>query len=457
MDLYAPIVRHLLHPLWVKKNGSRLYAYLAEYERSQYWSPDEVSALQWARVTRLLDYAYEQCPFYRHRFIQSGIHPKDIKTPEDFLKLPPLNKSDIQEHLHDVIAQPALTRALIKDMTGGSTGSPLVFYYDRDRRDSRDASRIRHNRWAGWKIGDKVAALWGRERQTPSRATQWRRRLLSRQLLLDASALTERTMRDFVHRLNTLRPTIVLAYANMADLLASFIEQHGLRLRPPAGVVTTAEVLTPEKRQRIERAFQCKVFNRYGSREVALIASECEQRRGLHINAESLYVELMHDGRPADPGELGEVYITDLLNYSMPLIRYRIGDVARRPATPRCPCGRGLPMLTDIEGRVTDFLITPDRRIVSGVALATYMITNIKGIRQIQLVQEHPCATTIRLVKHHDFDDQSEAELKRRAAEFLGHQMAITISAEEHIPNEPSGKFRFSISRVAPFPEVAAR
>ena len=270
-------------------------------------------------------------------------------------------------------------------------------------------------------------------------------------LLLDASSLTQDYIKEFVQRLKVFSPKIIIGYANVVNLVAQFIENNRISLAPPKGIVTSAEVLTLEMRERIERVFGCPVFNRYGSREAALIASECSEHRGLHINGESLYVEIIQNGKLAKPGEMGEVFITDLVNYGMPLIRYRIGDVAWASSINRCGCGRGLPMLENIQGRVTDFLVTKEGKIVSGVALATYMITNIKGIRQIQLVQEAKDYIKIKLATNPQFQETSRKILLNRLAEFLGEKMGHEIISVDSIPHEVSGKFRFSISNISPF------
>jgi phenylacetate-CoA ligase len=453
MSPYASLIRNVFYPLWLWKNGSHVMRHLREFERTQFLDPEQIENLQLRRLKLLLAHAHENCPFYREHWQKAGVHPEDLKQLADLAHFPPVTKSEIQANVESMISRTASRGSLIKDSTGGSTGSPLVFYYDRERRDSRAASRIRHNRWAGWDMGTKLARLWAPDLNAPPPGPggKFRRLVLKRAIMLDATGVTEESLREFVDKLNRYKPTVIQAYANMANLVATYVEKHGLEIASPRAMVTSAEVLTEEKRERIERVFGCPIFNRYGSREVALIASECAEHRGLHVNAESLCVEVIKDGRPAAPGELGEVLITDLLNHSMPLIRYAIGDAARRSTSERCACGRGLPMLQDIAGRDTDFLVTADGRLVSGITLATYMITNIKGVRQIQFVQERRDLTRIRLATNPGYDTDSETELLRRAEEFLGPEMRIELIPEENIPGEASGKFLFTVSKVAPF------
>lgn len=153
--------------------------------------------------------------------------------------------------------------------------------------------------------------------------------------------------------------------------------------------MTSAEVLEPADRQLIEEVFGCPVFNRYGCREVGVIASECPAHQGLHIAAEGLLVEIVQGNDPVRPGESGAILVTDLLNLGMPLIRYRIGDMGTWEEG-QCPCGRGLPRLREVSGRVTDFLVGADGRLVSGVYLATYVVARRTSLGQVQILQEEP-------------------------------------------------------------------
>src|SRR5262249_16951702 len=271
----------------------------------------------------------------------------------------------------------------------GSTGTPVSFFLSHDRRRSRGAATLRHNRWAGWDIGDRVAGLWGAPLDAPRR--DWRarlRRTLPREpLWLDTATVTEAPLPAFHEELKRYRPRVLQAYARSILLFAQFLEQRGLRPHRPYSIVTSAEVLETAERALVERVFGCPIFNRYGCREVSVIASECEAHQGLHVMAEGLLVEIVKGNRPAKPGEMGSILVTDLLNHAMPLIRYRIGDVGSWEEG-ICPCGRALPRLRSVEGRVTDFLVGSDGRLVSGVFLATYVVAHRPSLGQVQIHQD---------------------------------------------------------------------
>jgi phenylacetate-CoA ligase len=167
----------------------------------------------------------------------------------------------------------------------------------------------------------------------------------------------------------------------------------------------------------------------------------------MHINAESVLLEFVRDGRPVGPGEQGDILVTDLLNFGMPLIRYRIEDVGI-PADRVCSCGRKLPLIDNVAGRVTDFLIAPDGRRVSGASLTIYLIANTPGVKQAQIIQESPGALRLRIVKGLEFTDESVAFLRQKTPEFFGHEMEIQLEFVDSIPKEQSGKYRFSICKI---------
>ena len=450
MDPTALLINKVLFPAWVVKNASTRLSYATEFERTQFWSADAIRELQWRQFRRLLQHAFDHCVFYRRTLAAAGIEPGDIRSLDDIHRLPTVTKQEIQESLDDLIADNVAT-PLLKDMTGGSTGSPMVFYYDEDRLDSRNAAAIRHNRWTGWDIGDKMGVLWGSPRdlaEPPSMTARVRDWILDRCVVaFDASSIDDERMRAFHTRLHRHRPQFLLAYANTLALFARFVQREGLRPHRPRAIICSGEVLTDESRALIESTFGCRVFNRYGSREFSVIASECSHHEGMHVNAENLWVEVVTGGTPSVDTE-GEIIVADLKNLAMPLIRYRTRDVGvLKPS--RCACGRGLPLMDLKGGRVTDFLVAVTGEKVSGIVLATYAITGVPGIRQVQFVQSRRDCVTARVVRGSAWSDDSARTLLARIRTFLGASMTIQLAFVEDIPFEASGKYRFSISTVA--------
>jgi phenylacetate-CoA ligase len=452
MDVKAPIIRNVAYPAWVLKNRGARLKYLRELERSQFWSADEIRAFQWRRFAKLIDYAFAHNPFYRRKLEGAGLHPRDLRSLADISRIPTTTKQEVQEHGAEMISAGFRRSDLVRDMTGGSTGSPTVFYYDKDRRESRVASTMRHDRWAGWDIGERIAVLWGAPRDMVTSIPltgRVRNAVLNRQRVLDMSSTDEDRMVRFALELVQFQPRVILAYASAATLFADVVERHGIGGISPKGIITSAEVLSEDGRRRVESTFGCRVYDRYGSREFALIGSECGHCPGLHVNAEYLLLEVLED---AGSGQVpGEIVITDLANFAMPLIRYRTMDAGSLD-TSHPTCGRGLPLLSLKGGRMTDFLVAADGSRVSGIVVATYVITNIPGIRQVQFVQDRQCALTVNIVKGGGWTDATLMELRRRLYKFLGEPLEIAVVMKDLIPSEPSGKYRFSISTLSSSP-----
>lgn len=453
MPLYSKLVRNVLMPLSLCRAGELAQLrYLREYERTQFFSADQIRALQWQRLRVLLEHAYAQCPFYRVRFDRAGLKPSDLRGLEDLRSLAVLEKRDIQEQGASMVARDWPRGDLIANQTGGSTGTPVSFFLSKERKCSRAAATLRHNRWAGWRVGDRAAVIWGAPRDRP--ADTWRARLrgtlLREPLWLDTANVTEQSLSEFHTALIRYRPRIIQAYARSAVLFARYLQARGWTPYRPHALVTSAEVLEAEERRLLEDVFGCPVFNRYGCREVSVIASECSAHTGLHTMAEGLYLEIETPHGPAAPGEMGSILVTDLLNYAMPLIRYRIGDLGAWAAG-SCPCGRGLPRLERVAGRVTDFLVGCDGRLVSGVYLATYVVAQRPSLGQVQILQHKMGAVTYRIKPGRDFQRERDLEyLRATTRRYLGAEATIDSEVVEDLPAEASGKFLFSRSTVTP-------
>lgn len=444
---------HVVLPMHARWEGNDVHVRLAELEASQYLSPDAIAALQAERLRDLLVHAQRHCPFWTRRFAEYGLDPAQVSGPADLQVLPLLDKTTIQQHREEMRSVVHADGDLMPNRTGGSTGQPLRFYVDRLRAASRRAATIRHDRWTGWDLGDGAAYLWGARADAPLE-TGWRpwlrQGLLGRPLYLDTSTLSLERMAAYREQLRQRRPRLYIAYANAIYLFARYLDERGSRdHHRPDAIITSAEFLDDDRRAVIERVFGCPVFNRYGSRETSVIASECKEHRGLHICAETLLVEFVRGGRPVAPGETGKVVITDLMNLGMPLIRYAIEDVAA-PAAARCSCGRGLPLMEVAGGRVTDFLLAPDGRIVSGASLTIYLIANAPGVDQAQIVQDTPGRITLRVVAGRGFGADTHAFFAEQVPRFFGPDMAWDVDVVPEIPLAASGKHQFSICTLDP-------
>jgi phenylacetate-CoA ligase len=438
--------RHVVYPLYFWQRGIELGDKEARLEKSQWLSPKDVEALQWERLKRLLDHAWEHVPFYRRAWSELGITPAQVQGPEDFRRLPLLGKEAIREHASDLVAGNADRARLKADSTGGSTGEKVEFLEDPVELGWRWAATLRADRWAGLELGTRYAQVWGAAMDAPGYGGLGNRlmELATRRLFLSSADLSEARMEEFARRLAGFRPRVIVGYPSALNHFASFCLHRGLGLRVPSAICS-GELLQGRQRETIAQAFGCQVFNRYGSREFAVMAMECPAHLGLHIFSDRFYVEVLRGGRPAAPGELGEVVVTDLHKYGMPLIRYRIGDAAVIASGP-CECGRGLPLLERLEGRVFDVIALPGGRFVGGT-FWTLLARSVPGVRKFQVVQEGPESLELRLVAEGELDPETLEELGRKVKAACG-EVRLEIKLVEAIPDLPSGKQRLVVSKV---------
>lgn len=452
-QLISSASRNLVLPLILWRGGelNRLHSF-REFSRTQYLSADEIASMQRERFEKIVEHAYLNCPFYQKRFREFGVIPDDATTYE---MIPALSKSDIQIDCDQMVADNWPKDDLILDQTGGSTAEPISFYMNKERYESRVGAMWRHDQWAGLNVGDRTAYVWGAPRDTPSNSwkSKLRNRLLGGQLWLDTSNLTESLMRGFDAQLKRFRPKTIVAYANAIVLLAKYFQDNQISTYQPQSIITSAELLTDEGRKIVESVFGCPVFNRYGCREFSVIASECEEHDGLHIMSEGLLIEIDKTTQNKH-GSSGELLVTDLLNFAMPMIRYRIGDQASF-IDGDCRCGRGLPRLKSVDGRVTDFVVGSEGQLVSGVFLATYVVAQRPSLGRVQFLQEKVGQIQINTLPGANFDQVQDVKyLVESTKEFMGSKTEVEITIVEKLVQTRSGKIPFSISKA--LPEYAA-
>ncbi len=443
--------RRVILPLYYRKSGDRRLQRLDELEYSQWLSRADLEKQQSARLASLVKHAYETTDYYRKTMDRAGVSPDDINTAEKLTLLPTVSKAELQAHAESMKSQAYDSADLIADSSGGSTGVPTNFYKDLERHRLRRADQIRHDQWCGWKLGEPYALLWGAQKDL-SMVQSFRERIISRYVdraeLFDAFEMRAEDIPAIVAGMRRHAPTMLIGYAKALALFCRLLEETGtdfpLKLE---GVISSAESLTEDDRKLVEKTLRCKVLNRYGSREVGLVASECDRQEGLHVNFENVIVEVLDGDQPVAPGESGELVVTDLRNLGMPMIRYRMGDVGAYQEE-ACSCGRALPMLAKVEGRVSDFFIAADGTRVHGEYF-THLFYGVPQVKRFQFVQESLELVTIRLVSDEPELDAYVRPAIDKTREILGGNVDVKIERCEAIPPTASGKFMFTISRVS--------
>ena len=449
---YEKAFSRVLYPLWESGLWRRhTLAYLADYQRDQWLAPEQIAALQWQRLKRLLEHCEQKVPYYRQRWREAGVAVADIRNLDDYAQLPMLTKADIRQHFDALQAEGWHDRVLTK-ATGGSTGDPLRFGYTRESYERRTAVMWRGYDWAGSRMGRRTLFVWGGAVGTPNRVQQFKDRVYNAAFarrVLNSFGMTEANMAGYADAIDDYRPQVIVGYVGPLVRLAQWLLDTGRRVAAPRSIIGAAESLHEFQREIIERAFGCPAYNTYGCREFMLIASECERREGLHVNADHLVVELQrHPGAPVT--EPGEVVITDLFNYGMPFVRYLNGDVATA-SDHVCSCGRGLPLLQRVDGRLLDAIRTPAGHLLPG-EFFPHMLKDVPGLVRFQVVQRRLDQLELSLVRGPGFDEASLAYIRRELAKVVGDSLQLNVHFVDDIPLTPSGKWRVCISELPATP-----
>jgi len=390
-----------------------------------------------------LDFAYREVPYYRTLFDQLGLRPTEIGSLRDLERIPFLDKEVIRSRRDEL--QPKFKIAGTKRMsTGGSTGTPVTVFVDRSRAAFTDAVRMRAHRWFGVDTGAREIALWGSPIELGRQ--DWLRNardIFINSRFLPAFNMSEQRMSEYGVFIQKYRPEKMYGYASSFYLLAEFLKSTNWHSPSELKVIfATAEPLYDFQRRTIEQVFQCVVAVEYGARDAGLMANECP-KGGLHIPAEGMFIEI---DSPDDTG-LGEIVATNLFSNAMPIVRYRTGDMGRILNEP-CPCGRALPRLKSIEGRRTDFLMTPSGRLIHALAII-YPLREMSFVKQFQVVQERLDKVILRIVLESKMSSLQHRQLMRNAQSALGSGIEIAIEAVDEIPLLASGKYRYVVSNVS--------
>lgn len=447
-DLYTRFVSGVLFPLQEKLKKHDTVRVRREMEVSQWWQRQRILELQLKRLQALLQDVAVHVPYYRDLFASTGFDPAAVRSVADLQALPFLTKTEIRAHSDALRADNAV--GLARFNTGGSSGEPLIFFIGTERVTHDVAAKWRATRWWDVDIGDREIVVWGSPIEL---GTQDRVRLvrdaLMRTELLPAFEMSDEKVDGFIARIRERRPRMLFGYPSAISHIALRAEQRGVRLDDLGikVVFCTSERLYDHQRETISRLLGCRVANGYGGRDAGFIAHECPSGN-MHLTAEDIVVEIIDEaGRVLPPGQSGEIAVTHLATRDYPFIRYRTGDIGTL-GDETCPCGRGLPILKDIQGRSTDFVVAEDGTVLHGLSLI-YILRDIPAVRAFKIVQETGNHTRVLILAEAGASTEGLAVtviegFRRR----LGAGVEVSVEFVEAIPAEKSGKFRYVVSHV---------
>ncbi len=427
------------------------FSYLKELETSQWLSRDAVETLQLKKLKRLLRGCMSHSPWHAQRIAEAGLDSGDLSRPltmDDLRALPLMDKADAMANRESIVWQ-GVPGGAYRYTTGGSSGTPLIFYFGKERQASDAAGRMRARRWWGVDVGEPEVYLWGApvELQKTDRIKQIRDRLVN-QLVLNAFDMSASTMDEYVDAIRRYKPACIYGYASSIALLAAHIEGRGVVLKLPSlrVICTTGEPLYSEQRDLISRIFGVPVANEFGSRDIGFTAHESPTGQMLLMN-ESIILEVLDtQGRPVKPGEMGEAVMTGLCSAAQPFIRYRTGDMVQHSEV-LCEQGRGLHVLGKVEGRKTDFIVRSDGTIMHALAII-YVLREHQDIQEFKFIQHELNRVEVLVVPRASWSPDSSRALVVGIQARLGDDCRVEINLVDHIAAEASGKHRYVVSHV---------
>jgi len=440
--------------------GRHVRRLLMELRESQFFSENALRDLQLQRLRAIVKHHYETSQFFRQRLDDLRIEPNQILSLEDLSKLPFLSKDDVRENLLNGLLSSDVPEAhRIRIATSGSTGVPLTIYANREQLEARFAATLRALEWTGWRFGDRQVRLW-HQSLGMSRLQTLREHadaLLLRRKFIRAFEISDRNIESCISKISRHRPVLIDGYAESLNFLASYVSVKAKEEIRPRAVMSSAQALPIGTRREIEQGFQTEVFDKYGSREFSGIAYECQSHSGHHVVEECYIVELLVDGRPARPGEIGEVVVTDLLNRATPMIRYRIGDLAEAmPQNPPCSCGRPHFRIGEIAGRSQAIVHCANGVWLPGTFFAHFFKEFDSIIKFFQIEQSQKGSFKLNIVEGPNSSDGDVAKMISDLRKFVG-DTKIQINRVMEIPLLQTGKRSPVISSISEdFQQVSA-
>ena len=431
------------------------YRFLDELQAIQYYAPDKIKKLQKEKLSTLLLHSFE-IPYYRKHLEDLGITHSILKSdsPYEILARLPILTKDLLRVNYDVLsANDHKKRGSSINYTGGSTGVPAKFLQDRNYKEYSQAYKNLSYSWRGADCFDDIFYIWGAARDMNEGFTGRVKNFIRNRYYFNCFLLNEKNIRFCIEKLNVKKPTLIVAYADAIYEIARYANENDLFVEPQQAIHTGAGNLYDFMKEEIVKCFKCNVYNHYGTRDVGSIASECAAQDGLHLMELHQFIEILdEENNPVLDGEEGRIIITTLDNFSMPLIRYEVGDRGIKSPYNKCSCGRSFSKLRSVTGRSEDRVITPDGQYVDSNFFVHFIgveCNQTGDVQKFQIVQNKINEIEINIVaKNGVLNNMVKNKIKTKLHNRLGSSISISIKDVQDIPKTPTGKYRYVINHL---------
>jgi phenylacetate-CoA ligase len=412
-----------------------------DLKKSQWLTHPMLQRVQEKKLRSIIKYAYDHVAYYHQLLKSLNLNPNDIQKVDDLCKIPILTKSEIQNNFEKITANNLDRNRCFSNKTSGTTGMPLTILYDDNAHTSIGSRHLRSYFECGLKFSDRIDHF--SDPHHFHRNISWFNHL---GILRKRNLSVFDRIDDHITKLIEHPPDAIEGYPSILFLIARKVQDRKIKEINPRLIFSTAELLIEGIRKKINSVFGTELFDRYGSVEFGTFAWECQRHNGYHLDIEDVVVEFLKNGETVSPGEKGEIVVTSLFNYAMPLIRYSLGDIGTL-SNEQCSCGRGLPLMKIIDGRSDDFLVLPSGKRISPRNIGT--LEYIDGIARWKIIQEKKDKIIVQIVKGENFSQETVEQVKEKVLRgCLGENVEIVIKLVEKIPEDRSGKIRMILSKV---------
>jgi len=420
--------------------------------RSQWYPVEKLELYQLRRLKVLLNYAYQNVPYYAELFNRIRFKISDINSLKDLERIPVLTKDDVINNFDKMISRKYKKNRYVKKSTSGTTGKALDLYFDkRFYYYIFRAFNLRRKNWLGIKQLNKRVNLWS----WPFLEGENRDKILlyhknNRVLSLSTLPQGREVLPVYLKEMEGFKADYVYGNPSLLYQLACCASEKNMDTIRFRIFLSAFEQLFSYQKELIEKQFGCRVFNYYGTQERLFSATECYEHSNLHLDMENGIVEIVNKDKQLADGECGNLLATGLHNYIMPLIRYAIGDIASISREP-CPCGRGLKTLNLLKGRSNEKRFYNNKYIYS--ATLAELLARFRKIEECQFIQATESQLNINVILRYPHQDKGIGEFKAFLQEFIGDNIRIEVKIVDTMPKDPSGKFKFIVSDLMDRPE----
>jgi phenylacetate-CoA ligase len=420
-------------------------------QASQWWSKEQLEEYQLSQLNKLLEHAYDNVPYYTKVFDEHGLTPRDVWDYEDLERLPLLTKETIRSKFSELKATNYPSQKFEYVTTGGSTGVPLGFYYEKGVSRAKEWAFIR-TLWGrvGYRFSHKCVVLKGARIKSAETGKYWETALARRWLVLSSYHITEDNAPRYIDTIARFKPRFIQAYPSTITLLANFMKKNGKKPFPTVhAIFCGSENLYPWQRELLESAFNSRVFSWYGHSEMGALAGECELSTRYHIFPEYGYLELVdkHGNVITQDGVVGEIVTTGFNNMLFPLIRYKTGDFASF-SKGTCECNRQYKLLDSVEGRLQEYIVANNGRLIPVTTIFNIHSGVFDNVQQFQFYQEKEGELVVRIIKRQKYTESDSNRIQKALLERLGSDMRLGFDFVDNIPRSEIGKFKFLVQKL---------